>query len=502
MAVVEGRTGPRTYGNWRRPTSAGLLGLGSVGTALMLGGLVMVVVVVMFAGLLRGVIAAAVLGVLLLLILAKDRHGKNALSRGTARVAWWSARTRGAHLYRSGPLGRTLWGTHQMPGLAAPLRLSEHTDSYNRPFALVHCPATNTYTAVIGTDPDGASLVDDDQIDVWVADWGHWLANLADEPGVEAASVTVETSPDSGSRLRREVTMNTDPAAPDFARAMLAEVVERYPGGSSSIRAFVAITFGSASRANGKKRTAHEMGRDLAARLPGLTQGLQATGAGAARPLGAAELCEVVRVAYDPTSAALIDDSHAAGAPTELTWDEVGPSAAEASWDGYRHDGGYSITWSMTTAPRGNVQSGVLARLLAPHRDIARKRVTLLYRPIDAAKAAAIVESDLRAAEFRATSTTKPSARDVLATRSAAATASEEASGAGLLNFGLLVTATVLDPAQAPEARAAVDNLSATARLRLRPVYGAQDAAFAACLPLGLVLPRHLKVPVELRERL
>ena len=40
----------------------------------------------------------------------------------------------------------------------------------------------------------------------------------------------------------------------------------------------------------------------------------------------------------------------------------------------------------MTQAPRGLVQSGVLARLLAPHRDIARKRVTLLYRPIDASR--------------------------------------------------------------------------------------------------------------------
>ncbi len=156
----------------------------------------------------------------------------------------------------------------------------------------------------------------------------------------------------------------------------------------------------------------------------------------------------------------------------------------------------------MTSAPHGTVQSGVLARLLAPHRGITRKRVTLLYRPIDPARAAAIVESDLRAAEFAQTSTAKPSARDSVAVRAAAATASEEAAGAGLVNFGLLLTASVLDPAGLPEARVAVANLAATARLRLRPVYGSQDSAFAAALPLGLVLPRHLKVPVELRERL
>src|SRR5690606_40762173 len=70
----------------------------------------------------------------------------------------------------------------------------------------------------------------------------------------------------------------------------------------------------------------------------------------------------------------------------------------------------------------------IFARLLAPHGDIARKRVTLLYRPIDAARAASIVEADLRAAEFRLTASDKPTARDAVATRAARATANEERS--------------------------------------------------------------------------
>ena len=485
----------RTYGNWRKPTTSGLFGLGSVGTGIMLGGLMLVIIVIMVGGLLRGFITFLLLAVVLGAILTRDRHGKNVVDRLIARFGWRQARVKGAHLYRSGPLGFTLWGTHQLPGLAAQLRVSEHHDSYGRPFALVHCPSTSTYTTVLGTEPDGASLVDPDQVDVWVADWGHWLANLSDEPGVEAASVTIETAPDTGLRLRQEVMSNLDPNAPAFAQAMLREVVERYPSGSSVIKAYVAITFSSVSQATGKRRTDTEMGRDLAARLPALSGGLSATGAGAARPLAAADLCEVIRVAYNPAAAVLVDEAHAAGEPTGLAWSDVGPVSAEASWEAYRHDEAYSVTWSMTTAPRGSVQSTVLARLLAPHRDVDRKRVTLLYRPIDAAKAAAIVEADLRSAEFVATSTAKPSARAVLATRSAAATAQEEASGAGLVNFGMLVTATVVDARRSPEARAAIDSLSATARLRLRPVYGSQDSAFAAALPLGLLLPKHLKLP-------
>ncbi|PPG38294.1 SCO6880 family protein [Pseudoclavibacter sp. RFBA6] len=492
----------RTYGNWRKPTSAGLLGLGSVGTALLLGGLVLVVVAVMISGIIAALIVATAIGVSLLLLVVRDAHGKNALSRIGARSGWALSRAKGEASYRSGPIGRVPWATYQLPGIAAPTRLSEHSDSHGRPFALLLTPAVGSYTVVFGTEPDGAALVDQEQIDSWVAEWGHWLSSLGDEQGIEAASVTIETAPDSGTRLRREVAMNIDPNAPAFARAVLEETVADYPEGSSTVTAFVALTFQSSLRAGARRRAPDEMARELAARLPGLTAGLQATGAGAAQPLTAQEVCEIVRVAYDPAVAVLIDEAHAAGETPELSWSDIGPAAARASWGGYRHDSAYSTTWAMTVAPRGSVQSSVLARLLAPHRDIARKRVTLLYRPIDAARAAALVEADLSAAQFRQTSSSKPAARDTLAVRAAAATASEEASGAGLVNFGALVTATVLDAEHELDARAAVDNLAATARLRLRPVYGSQDSAFAAALPLGLVLSKHLRVPSELREKL
>lgn len=492
----------RTYGNWRKPTSSGILGLGAVGTGILFVGSILVILVMMTRGLLEAFLTAVGVGVVLLLLLMKDQHGRNALSRISNRVGWWSARSRGTNLYRSGPAGQAPWGTHQLPGLAAPMRLSEHHDSYNRPFALLFTPRGSTYSVVISTEPDGASLVDQEQIDVWVADFGHMLANLADEPGLEATSVTIETAPDSGARLRREVESNLDPNAPAFSREVMLSVVENYPAGSSTVKAYVAFTFSAFARKGGKRRKPEEMARELASRLPGLTAQLEATGAGAAHPMTAQALCEYVRVAYDPKAATLIDSAHAQGEVPEMSWLDVGPSAAEAQWNSYRHDSGLSVTWSMTGAPRGNVQSGVLARLLAPHRDIARKRVTLLYRPVSAARAAAMVESDLNAATFRATANSKAKARDTLAMRAAAATAGEEASGAGLVNFGMLVTATVTDTDMLPDATAAVDNLGATARLRLRRVYGSQDSAFVAALPLGLVLPKHIAIPAELRNNL
>lgn len=502
MATAETtRTRARTYGNWRKPTSPGLLGLGTAGTAALVIGMLMTVVLIMTAGILEAFVFALVLGVLVLALTIRDVHNRNVFQRIGARLGWWSSRSAGSHLYRSGPLGRTSWGTYQLPGIIAATRLTEHRDGYDRPFAMLYTPKTMSYSIVIGAEPDGAALVDEQQVDTWVADWGHWLRNLGDEPGIEAAAVTIETAPDTGLRLRREVELNLDPDANDYSRALLNEVVARYPAGSSVVKAFVALTFtGRAS--GGKRREPDDMARELGARLPGLTADLQATGAGAASLMDAEELCETIRIAYDPAAAVLIDEAHAAGDQLEMSWADVGPSAAETSWAGYRHDSGWSRTWAMTSAPRGLVQAGVLARLLAPHPAIARKRVTLLYQPIDPGRAAALVEADQRAAEFQATNRRRTAARDSQAVRAAAATAAEEASGAGLVNFGMLVTATVLDPEKARDAAAAIDNLRATARIRLRPVYGSQDSAFAAALPLGLNLAKHVTVPDLLREKL
>ena len=492
-------SGPRTYGNWRQPTSPGIAGFGLLGTLVMLGGLVAVITAMMFGGLVAAAITVLPVAAALGLLSMKDKHGRNAGQRVTTRLVWGRAKRRGSRLYRSGPLGRTPWGSHQLPGLAARSRLFEAKDSYGRPFALVYMPQTNHYTVVLETQPDGASLVDQVQVDMWVAGWGQFLAAMSNESHIVAASVTVETAPDTGARLRREVELNLKPTSHRLAQAMLREAVETYPAGSASIRAWVAVTIKGLTP-SGKKRSVDEVTKDLQSRLPGLASALSATGAGTADPVSAAELCQIIRTCYDPAAAELFEKAHAMGEPVELDWADVGPAAHETRWDSYRHDGCWSVSWSMTQAPRGLSFSSVLTQLLSPHQDVDRKRVTLLYRPISTAVAAGLVESDKRNAEFRVNSAQRVSARALTDLKAASAAADEEARGAGLVNFGMLVTATVPDLDRLDDAKAAIENLSAAARILLRPVFGSQDSAFAAGLPLGLVLPAHVKVPAALRS--
>jgi hypothetical protein len=78
-------------------------------------------------------------------------------------------------------------------------------------------------------------------------------------------------------------------------------------------------------------------------------------------------------------------------------------------------------------APPGACRTPALERLLAPNEKLTRKRVTLIYRPYDAAEAAAIADRDVRTATGQATATPPRSdRRDSAALQAARQSAREQ----------------------------------------------------------------------------
>jgi hypothetical protein len=73
--------------------------------------------------------------------------------------------------------------------------------------------------------------------------------------------------------------------------------------------------------------------------------------------------------------------------------------------------------------------------------------------------------------------------------------AQEEAAGAGMIRFTVLVTATVRSEEELDDAARVVQSRAGEARLFLRPMYGCQAATFAAGLPAGVVLTSHTTIP-------
>jgi hypothetical protein len=488
-----------TYGNWRRPRRPGLGPLGLAGTVGVFGGLV----IVLLASLISLTVALMLLAPMVAVIAPlaiRTQDGRNLYQLVALRIGWRRRKAKGSHLYVSGPLSPRPGGRFRPPGLLNKVTVSEGRDAYDRPFGVLHHPGRNLYTVVLGCEPDGGSLVDPDQVDVWVALWGEWLARLSHEAGLRGASVIVETAPDPGTGLAAEVLPRISPDAPPAARAVMEEVVDRYPSASSEMHTYITLTYGVPG---GRKRKHEDVVTDLAVRIPGLLSGLVGAGGGAAYPLSAERIAEVVRVAYDPAMAPEVLSARAKHGSTGIEWEDAGPAAALESVDSYQHDSGISRTWLLTLAPRGTVRASVLRNMLEAAPGTRRKRVALLYRPIDPATSARIVEADRRSAQFMATSGRgMVQARAVSEVRAAEQTAAEEASGAGLVEFSLMLTVTVDNQEQMEDASATVRNLLASSRISMRSADRMQAAAFTCTLPTGILPWEQTMIPQEFQEAL
>ncbi|MEU8024681.1 SCO6880 family protein [Micromonospora haikouensis] len=475
----------RTYGNWRIGRGAGLFGLGPAGTIAAF--LVMVLAAAMLPVSTLAALITAVVGVLTLAPLAIRVNGRTGFQVLTARVAWWLTRARRHHVYVSGVASRVT-DAHQLPGVLARSEVYEVETGRAGRLAVVVVPQSRHYTVTLRCAPEGMDLVDQAVIDARVGHLAVWLAALSREPHLVQAQVTVETTPDPGTRLAAEVAATSRPDAPALALQVLDDVVRSSPAGSATVDARVSLTY---TAPPGRSMSHEDVCREVAARLPHLHAGLTgATGAGIV-PMSARSLAAVVRAAYDPAAALdLARDPYLAP-----DWTQAGPVATRESWDSYRHDSGISRTWCMVEAPRGVVYSRLFSRLTDPDPQLLRKRVTMIYRPYSPAEAARLVESDKRDARFLASKKHRPSARDLTDLAAAEQAAEEEATGAGVVRFTVLVTATVADEKHLGEATGVIRARAGEARLALRPMYGCQAAGFAASLPAGVVLPTHATIP-------
>lgn len=545
--VASSAGGPRTYGNWRKPSSPGLPRLGLLGTAAALGALVVVMLVQVIAGLLPAGLTALVVVAGLVPLVWRNRADRNGWQVLLAKASWRVGRRRRQHLYTSALTGPVSFGAARLPGLLANTALLSAVTAHGEQFALLHLPSSKQYAVLIRCDPEGSQLVDVETVDEWVACWGGWLAKLGHEADLEAVTVTVETAPDPGSRLAAEVDQLLTADAPALSRAMLTEAAASYPHGAATVTAYVTLTFsarriahteaeGMLSRpakpgaqaagadsaatiatvatARSPKQAAgvrspQEMAAQIGRRLPLLLHQLRSAGAGTGRAMTVGEVAETVRVAYDPAAAALLDRAHAQTPPDSselwplVAWEDVGPVAQVEAWDHLRHDSGASITWQMVDVPHGAVTSSVLEQLLEADEHLARKRVTLIYRPHDPASAARVADADVRTALGRSSLRQgEGRAAESLSLASARQSAAEQALGAGLVRFSMLVTATVDDPSKLAAAAEVIDQLGPACQIRLRRCYFSQAAAFTAALGVGVVLPKHVAVPDVIRDNL
>lgn len=480
------------YGNLREPKLPGFMGLGLMSSAILVLGALIMMLLIFFANLWVGLIF---MGVLIALVgpQAIKIDGQGFYTKRISKMRFNRAEKKKTNVLVQGLTGFIPDGECRLPGVAAKVRLTTERDVHGREFALIHWPTSDLYSVAINCFPTGNSGLDKEITDAQVEQWAAWLAQLQSIGEVVGASVVIESAPDSGERLRQAIDRGRHASAPEFAQQLADQIKTSSRAGSPVLAAWITLTFNAKYKSDMTKetrvRTREEVAAEIGDALPTLTGTLDGTGAGqGSLPATVQELTDAIRIAYDPAVAELVDEARYTPEGTGLTWDQAGPTMAVNHFDFYRHETALSRTWQMREAPRGLFFSKVLDTLLAPHRDVARKRVVLLYRPESAERSEQLAMNDLTAAKLVASSNPRKKVAQQIAVKAAEKTAEQEALGSPLIRVGLLVTVTVLDEDQLDRASSVVlKQLAPQARLRMRLPRGAQDSAFVAGLPLGMV---------------
>ncbi len=496
------------YGGFHHPKGFGLGPFGPLGS--MLAGAAAIISLLLLPWLGTGValLFGLVTGGLLLGASIKDRNKMSMIDKFSAKRNFKKADKNGSTLHIPGSL--THFGGHQLPGVLADSELAEWRDKNDNPFTVLRYPKDRNFVVPIACDPDGSSLVDPEDTVELIEKFGTWLASLSYEENIEQAAITIESSHDPGSSLTREMKDHTSTTASQLSRTWADDVQKSYPQGASRIRSTASLTYRRPKAIvgmDGKKIKTDDametIGQEISERLQDILDGLAETGAGHVHAMGVPELIETVRCAYNPADRKMYDELASQGLqPPVMLWDSVG-APSKAYWNHFLHGDATSITWEATGLISPQVLATALLPLLEPSSKVPVKRITILYRPMNPEHSAAIAESDHQAAEGRMRNTKKPTARQARAVTETDNTRHSEARGAGLMDFAILVTATVLDDGNSSiaTARSVVERLGPTARLHLHAMNGSHDSAFAQGIAvLGLVTNKYLSIATSLQK--
>jgi hypothetical protein len=484
---------PRTYGNWRRARGFGIGQLGP-GQSITLFGAVLVPILIAYispkVALMAAFAAALLVGSFVL------RVGGQSLSDVVIRRLRFTRARSAGWTELSGGMLTDHPRKNDLPGPMAPVVPLSTDDGRGSKQGLLWDRRTGWLTAVIRVSPVGLDLADRGQADAWVASWGAFLADLGYQRMVRHIGVTVDTAPSGGTTLRDYVNTRVDPAAPEAARNVMAELVDATPATSADVDTRVAITF-DPSRATPRPPDLMAAVAEVTRWLPGLETSLSMAGVAVLGRATADWLTGRLRIAYDPMSRGDVTRLRDGRDLSELLiWGEAGPVRATETWDHWRHDSGISVSWALSEAPRQAVVDRVLTPLLAPGP--FPRRVTLLYEPYSAGAAADEVEREITNTQVRRAWASRTKRDETQRERDdfarALQSAREEAEGAGVGRFCLYVSTTVANEELIPAATADVEQRAGQSKLRLRRLRGAQMAGFAGALGFGVD-------PVELARR-
>ncbi|NVC25150.1 hypothetical protein E7Z53_17140 [Kocuria salina] len=498
--VVDSTSRVRSYGNITDTKVTGIMGLSLAATAVAGAGAIGALLVLWFGQLLWLAVLLLVLTVPATWYLqSKDRNERSRAEKRLAQTMFRKAQKKGHTRYVAGPASQVPDGSFRAPGLLAATEMLEGHTTFGQPFAMLWAPRTQTGAVFIGTSSTGIGLRDQESVDQMVDAWSEFQREAGSVPSLVQVSVTTQSTADPGERLRDAVEVARSVAGAEadgstFAREVIGDVVDELSSWTPRLDQWITLTFSARESTDGAvpARTAPELMEEIGGVLPGFCELATVSGAGAVSLLQVADVTDSTHVAFNPSAAADVERARLTAAGTGLSWEEVGPTSAEvlAKPMCYAHSGAVSKSWQMFGAPSGVFREWGLRALLEPDDRFMQKRVTVFYRPADPQSSVREVNARIVNAEFAANQKNRRvSAAEQLAVAKAKQAAQEQARGAAMVRFSILVTATVGSAGQElAKAEAAIRQKAAQGiQLRLRGCDHNDDAAFAMGLGLGIV---------------
>jgi hypothetical protein len=368
----------------------------------------------------------------------------------------------------------------RLPGNAASLRVLQH----GRALGAIHDPHRKRLTAVARIKGPSHLLLDTDEQDGRVIEYGRLIASLCQGGRIARAQILERTLPDSGDGLmawasRRDLDARTMPGA--TYRELLKQ--------AAPATAQHETLFSFSMDLTAVSREARKHGRGLAggvavleseARV--LQSALTAVGVNG-RWLSGTEIAATLRSAFDPAAVAVIDRL-GGGFPASA----AGPLGVDVDWDWLRTDSSYHRVYQVEEWPRVLVGAGFLGPLLL--RPGIRRTFSIVLQPIPITVALRDARRDQvervtdRATRRRIGQLETEEDRQIDA--DVAQRERDIASGHGDVRWvGLLVvsgdTEELLD-----DACGQIETAAAQAMLDLRKLVGQQAEGFlAAAVPLG-----------------
>ncbi|WP_374987227.1 SCO6880 family protein [Streptomyces fradiae] len=410
---------------------------------------------------------------------AVRRHGMSALAYYWAKIAWRRAARYDATSYRRLLLPHPY--ALDLPGVGASSTLIKaHDPTSGRPVGVVHDRTTGYMTVTTLLAPGGSLMAPTGAVQSSLRTWSSVLDAMSTDEQIKGASVTIQITPGAGEALGDDVKVRKDPNAPQLAKNIIDELVRTTPHATASVAPWMSVTVDPNASATPPADLAEQVAESLRV-VDSLD--LSGTGTDIERRATDVDLRRIVRSAYDPDVFNARDKEF-----EELSWAECGPQAADDGWEEYAHDGGVSVSWVLREMPRRPIPYSVLLPLLAPGR--YQRRITIAYRVLDPYEGEAVMEREISHAHQRAQATAEVKGRAKWSQRADAAraekAAAQVASGAQVVDWTFMVTATARSTADLPAARQELTRaVKATRGIRMRPAYGAQAATFAAGLPIG-----------------